>query len=327
VNRLYESFSRTTRFLTSLVPPALLFVGFFGVVGLVRIRVQGWVGTAVGIVAGASLALGLLLAYWVFFDWLNLRVIRKTLRGGSALRDGEVVAFDGFVRIEGEPMISPFSGTPCAAYTYFVASSRESSPRSGRERSVLAQGFHMVRTRIEGATHSLELCSFPAFEDDLREDASGARWGGAARALIDGLSGKAPSAGERERQSRLLEVRHTEVDEVHQDYLMGAVGPSADALVIVEEVLPLGQAVCAIGTYDRERNGLTARRSRLGPNLFVYRGSAAEISSRMDEELRRSATTVAWLLGIGALLLGLALLPVDILSRIPLIGSSVVAPS
>jgi hypothetical protein len=122
-------------------------------------------------------------------------------------------------------------------------------------------------------------------------------------------------------------VRHTEVDEVHQDYLMGAVGPSADALVIVEEVLPLGQAVCAIGTYDRERNGLTARRSRLGPNLFVYRGSAAEISSRMDEELRCSATTVAWLLGIGALLLGLALLPVDILSRIPLIGSSVVAPS
>ncbi len=305
-----------------------MFVGFFAVIGIVRLRFDGGLGVALGIVSGGSLALGILLGYWNVVDWRNLRVIRGSLgRGASAPRDGEVVAVEGFVRTKGDPMLSPFSRVPCAAYAYVVSYSRDSSSRGGRVRSVLAQGFHMVPTRIEGRARTVELRSFPSFEDALRENAPGTKWGEEARALVAALSGKARSAVERERQSGLLEVRHTSIEEVHEDYVMGDVGPSADALVIDEEVLPTGEAVTIVGTYDREKNCLTARRSRLGPNLFVYRGRAEEVLSRVGKESAGFAKATAVFLGLGGLLLGLALLPAAIISRLPLIGSKVVVSS
>jgi hypothetical protein len=322
---LDQGVSRNVRFLASLVPAIGLFVGFFAVIGIVRLRFDGGLGLALGIVSGGSLALGLLLGYWNVVDWRNLRVIRRSRGGGgSALRDGDVVAIEGIVRTQGDPMIAPFSRTPCAAYAYVVSYSRESSSRGGRERLVLAQGLHMVPTRIEGAAGSVSLRSFPSFEDGLRENAPGTKWGDEARALVEALSGKARSAGERERRSRLLEVRHTSIEEVHEDYLMSEIGPNADALVIDEEVLPAGEAVSVVGTYDRERNCLTARRSRLGPNLFVYRGRAEEVLSRVGQESAGFATATAVLLGLGVVLLGLALLPSAITSRLPLIGSRVI---
>jgi hypothetical protein len=182
----------------------------------------------------------------------------------------------------------------------------------------------MVPTRIEGAARTVALLSFPSFEDALRENAPGTKWGDEARALVAALSGKARSAVERERQSRLLEARHTSIEEVHEDYVMGEIGSSADALVIEEEVLPAGEAVSVVGTYDRERSALTARRSRLGPNLFVYRGRAEEVLSRVGKESAGLAKATAVFLGLGGLLLGLALLPAAITSRLPLIGSRVI---
>jgi hypothetical protein len=307
------------------VAAVLLFVFFFAVIGVVRSRIDGGLGVALGIASGGSLALGTLLGYWNLVDWRNLRVIRRSLSGGgSALRDGDVVAVDGFVRTKGDPMIDPFSRTPCAAYAYVVSYSRQSSSGGGSRRFVLAQGFHMVPTRIEGTARSVEVRSFPSFEDALRENVPGTKWGDEARALVKAISGKARAAEERERQSRLLELRHTSIEEVHEDYLMGEIGPSADGLVIDEEVLPAGEAVTMVGTYERERNCLTARRSRLGPNLFVYRGRAEEVLSRVGKESAGFAKAAAVLLGLGVVPLGLALLPSAITSRLPLIGSRVI---
>jgi hypothetical protein len=321
------SVSRTARFLASLVPALALFVGFFAVIGVVQSRFEGGIGLALGIAVGGSLAVGLLLSYWNLVDWLNIRIIRRTTKGGrSVLRDGEVVAFDGFVRTAGEPMTAPFSGTPCAAYAYVVAYSRHSSVRGRSVRVVLAQGFHMVRTRIEGSDRSLDLLSFPFVEDDLRETERGTKWGERARALVAAISSRASSAGEAERQSRLLEARHGSLEEVHQDYLMGEIGSNADALNIDEEVLPAGRAVTVVGTYDRERNGLTARRWRLGPNLFVYRGRTEEVLSRVGKETAGFAKAAAVLLGLGGLLLGAALSPPSIASRLPILGAAVVLP-
>lgn len=323
-----RGFVRNARFLGSLALAALVLFGFFAVVFVISSRIQGFVGVAVGIFAGACLALGVLLAYWTFADWLNLGIIRKKLRAGnSTLRDGEVVAFDGVVRIDVEPMIAPFSGTPCAAYTYVVAGSRQSISRGGGVRAEIAQGFHLVKTRIEGATQNLRLCSFPSFEDDLRENMHGRQWATEARVLIGRISGKAPSSGERERQSRLLEVRHTVLEEVHQDYCMGAVTGSGDGLVIDEEVLPVGQEVCVIGAYEKELNGLTARRSRLGANLIVYRGNAEEVLSRVGKETAGFAKTATFLVGAGVLLLGTSFLPPAWTSHLPILGLFIVNPS
>lgn len=318
--------SRTARFLASLAPPVILFVGFIGVIGVVRARIEGGLGLALGILAAISLALGAALAYWVLFDWMNLRLIRRIARGGPAPRDGEVIAFEGLVRVDREPMTSPFTRVPCAAYAYLVSYSRESSSRGGRVKTVLAQGFHMLPTRIEGPDRSLQLRAFPSFEDALRKNETGEQWGERARALTAALAGSAPSASERERQSRLFEARHTEVDQVHQDYLMGEIGPNADALVIEEEALPLDKPITAVGTYDSRAGALSSRRSRLGPNLHIYDGRATDVSSRVGDETGDIVRWVAGLLVAGVLVLGLALAPPALTSKLPLIGSSVIVP-
>jgi hypothetical protein len=185
----------------------------------------------------------------------------------------------------------------------------------------------MLPTRIEGSRGSLHLRSFPGFEDDLRENAPGTKWGDKARALVESISGRAPSAGQAERESRLLELRHGEVEEVHHDYLMGSIGPHADGLVIDEEFLPVGKAVSVIGTYDEKRSALTARRSRLGPNLMVYQGSAEEVLSRVGKEVRGFARAVAVLLVIGFVLLAIAATPASVRSKLPLLGSAAVLSS
>jgi hypothetical protein len=284
--------ARNVRFLTSLAPGVLLFVLFIAIVVIVGARFDGNAGVLLGIVAGLSAVIAVALTHAVLVDWLNLRAIRAAQRpGGHQLRDGAVVAVDGVVRVEGEPMVSPFTATRCAAYTYEVSYSKRSGRR--RKRVVLAQGFHLMRTRIDGAVHSLRLGSFPGLDSDLRRTEHGSAWSGQARALAAALGPTASSASQRQRQGRLLEVRHTIVDEVHQDYRMDEIGPHADRLDITEEVLPVDQRVCVVGAYDQERRSLTARRSRLGANLIVYRGSADEVMARVSRHNARLVMVIA----------------------------------
>ncbi len=324
---LYASIARHARFLVSLVPAFVLLLGFLGVVAGAASRLRGGVGLAISIIAAICLLLGVLLAYQISVDWLNLRVIRSgRSEGNSAPRDGRIVAFSGVVRVDAEPMTSPLSATPSAAYTYIVGNSKYSSRYQRRIRSFVAQGFHLVKTRIEGTRQSLGLRSFPSFEDDLRKNVHGKEWATQARELIDGISETAVFAVERERQARLLEVREAELEEVHQDYCTQREPGTGPGLNIEEEVLPVGQEVCVIGTYDKELNGLTARRSRLGPNLLVYRGSAEEVLLRVGKETAGFAKTAVFLVGIAVLVFGLAFSPAAWTSRLPIIGSLFVAP-
>ncbi len=320
---LTASIARNARFLVSLVPAFVLLIGFLGVVSAAASRLQGGVGVAISIIAGFCLVLGVLLAYHIGVDWLNLRVIRSgQSEQDSTLHDGGIVAFSGVVRVDDEPMASPFSGTPSAAYAYVVK-----YLRYGRKpRSFVAQGFHLVKTRIEGTRQSLGLRSFPSFEDDLRKNVRGEEWAARARELIDRISETAPFAVERERLARLLEVREAELEEVHQDYCIKRKPGAGLGLNIEEEVLPVGQEVCVIGTYDKDLNSLTARRSRLGPNLLVYRGSAEEVLSRVGKETAGFAKTAAFLVGIAVLVFGLAFSPAAWTSRLPIIGYLIVAP-
>jgi hypothetical protein len=294
------------RFLASLVPALLLLAVFFGVIGLVGTRIGGSTGGILGFVAGGSLVFAVLLAYWNAVDWLNLRLLRRSSRSATSLADGAVVAFEGVVRVDGAPLVAPLSGTRCAAYTYQISHSPQSASRGGSERAVLAQGFHLVRARIEGLAGSLALGSFPSFETGLREEADGRKWGREAAALVERLAGTAPSASQRERESRLLAVRRGEVEEVHEDFRMGAIGANVEPLILEEEVLPVDQRVCVVGTYDAERRRLVARRSRLGPNLMVYRGATSEVLARVGGEMALYTRAAVALALVAAAIVGFA---------------------
>lgn len=300
--------ARSGRVLTRMLSAAAMLAAFFLVVNVVGARIGGLAGVAAGAVAGGCLVFGVRLAYLNLVDWLDLRVIRRSPRaGGEDLRDGEVYAFDGRVRTEGAPMRSPFGGVPCAAYTYAVTGSRNSSVRSRSVRVDVAHGFHMLRTRIESAHGSLRVRSFPAFEDELRRTESGTTWGDEARALLEEIAGRASRAGEWVRRAQRLEAQRTGIDEIHRDYLNGRIGKHADGLTIVEEVLPAGEVACVIGTYEKEAGALSARRFRLGQRLVVYRGSADEVAARVGKDVGFYARAAAVSLAIGLLIVGFAL--------------------
>lgn len=300
---------RNLRFVASLVPAVVLLGAVFAVVILVAGRIGGGLGVVAGIVAGACLGLGTLLAYWIGVDWLNLQVVRMSHDAGdAALRDGELVAFEGVTRVAEDPLTSPFSAMPCAAYTYVVSASGHSSSRSRTVRVTLAQGFHMLDTRLEGAHRSLKLRSFPSFEDDLRESARGGDWGKQAGKLLERNFGTVPAANDRQRNARLLEVRDTELSEVHEDYCNNGNPSGSDGFTVEEEILPVDQSVCVVGTYDEQLGGLMAGVRRFGPNMMVYRGTAEEVLSRVGGETRKFAKIAVVLLGISALLVGTALL-------------------
>ncbi len=288
--------SRNVRFYRSLIAPAVLLFVWLALVSFVISRA----GTAIGLIAGTCFVLGLVLLYWHTADLLNLRVIRAR-RGKSEFCDGDVIAFDGMVRVHGEPLQSPFTAQPCAAYTYRISTSRGPGSHRGRSIVVLAEGFHMARCEVENADRSLPLCNLPGFEDDLRQEAHGDEWLAEAREMITQRAATATSAGQRERQGALLVARHATVEEVHRDYCMEADLGTGANLYYQEEVLPVNQILCIIGTYDAERDGLTARRRRWGHNLIVYRGSPQEVLARIRKESRFFSVAIALLVGIGVL--------------------------
>ncbi len=284
-----------------------MILGTIVVIIYINEKIPGGIGLTIALIAGISLALGVLLVYWNLVDWLNLRLVRRLVTSGDGdLKDGTVAAFSGIVRQDDAPMISPFGGVACAAYTYMaaLAGSGSSQTRSSSHRRLLAQGFHMNRTRIESATRSVRLCALPGFEDDLRQDLDGQEWAEKTAALLAAIEGSASAAGQVDAHGHLLEARHTTAEELHQDFRSRFALTNEHRLVIQEEVLPVDQPVCVVGTYDEKLDGLTARRARLGPNLMVYQGSAEEVIARVGKDLIWFARITVVLIAIG--LAGLA---------------------
>ncbi len=86
--------SRNLRVLTPLISAAVLLFATAAVIVFVNDRLPGGIGLTIALIAGISLALGVLVVYWNVVDWLNLRIIRRLLEPDNPiLRDGEVVAF------------------------------------------------------------------------------------------------------------------------------------------------------------------------------------------------------------------------------------------
>jgi hypothetical protein len=102
---------------------------------------------------------------------------------------------------------------------------------------------------------------------------------------------------------------------------MGNLGEEPELLFIQEETLPVGERMCLVGTYDRQGQRLTARRSRLGPGLMAYRGSADEVLKRVGKDLSAHGRFSATLVVVGGLLLGATLVPYELFPAWMLAGS------
>lgn len=280
----------------------------------------GCIGIVLGVGGAAAVGLGLLLGYWVGVDAFNLLLLRRFLVSGAKARDGRLIALEGRAEIEGEPRPAPFSGTPCAGYVYRVAAQRYDSRRESSSSFDLLYGAHLAPTHIVGPQMGLELASFPAFGDELRTTVTDGRWTKGAVKLAERLRGKAPLGSAKQRQERLLELQTTVVRSVDEEHCADFDPAQEASLTIEEHILPVGEDLCWIGTYDAEARALNGTRARVGPNLQIYRGNGRTVMARLAKEVRGFGLTAAGLVAVGLLMLSVPYWSPSVLEALPFLG-------
>lgn len=259
-----------------------------GVIGYVVSQLgEGW-GLMWAILAGISLGLGILLFYWNTVDWLNLRYIRELQTNQTlGLRDGTITCVTGKTRSDSKPLIAPFTQQECAGYRYSVSRST-SHGTQGQNRSrnqIVAEGLHMLATRIEGPQGSVRLGAFPAVESELRDDGIG-KWIEPCKKYLSSLIGTAPKATQLEREARKIAYERAHDGPIHEDFCMLEGVGNVSGYNMTEEVVPYNSDVCAVGNYNSLSQSLTGEKARIGPNLMIYQGTPTQVLERVGAEVR-----------------------------------------
>lgn len=298
----------TFRFLTSLIPGALLLFSVIGVFSfIVETFDNGW-GLLLAVIAVICLGFGGMTVYWNMVDWLNLKVIRRHAMGGGSIRQAEVAAFTGTVLSDEPPMESPFTKKPCAAYKYEISESRSSTTSGSKSRRVvLAEGFHMLPTRIEGPRGTFKLGAFPAVESELRSVEPSA-WTKAGWEKIRQLVGNAPRGSTLEREAAFQNALHEINGAIHTDFCQTGYKDGTNTVQVEEEYVPINEEVSIVGTYDGTWNAITTAKRRFGPELMVYKGNPQEVLDRVGKEVRTFAKVAAVLLTIFTAIMAFTLL-------------------
>ena len=311
---------KNRRFYLHIAAQVVALFGIFGVTMAAADRMANGFGVAIAIVGGVSLGLAVLLGKAVATDWLSLRALERTLvRREDEFQPGEIVAFSGVARVEGEALTTPFGGHRCCAFTFLVAGRRRSAGDStSTRRANSLQGFALAPTVIEGEAMAVRLRALPDVETDLREARNGGEWGAAAHARIRAGT-DFEQASEREGFGSLLVARAGPVEPGGRELFFGAFG-GPDELTVEEEYVPVDEPICVIGTAEADPPGLSGRRPRFGPNIVVYRGTPEDVMERVGAETR------GWMKGLRILGLIAALglippfLPTSWTAAIPLVG-------
>ena len=83
--------------------------------------------------------------------------------------------------------------------------------------------------------------------------------------------------------------------------------------------MPANVPLCADGTCEADPAGLSRRRVRPGPGMAVCRRTAAEVLSRIGDEVRGYTRVIFALSNMAILCLGLAFFPEGITGSIPVV--------
>ncbi len=304
---------------------ALLFMALFALVLESIDRMVGGWGIFIGVVGGIALLFAVLLGNAMACDWLNLRVLRRGEVTDPDAHAGAIGAVSGMPWVEGDALLSPFSGQPCAAFSYSV-NGRRRSQRSGSSdtHSALSLlGFAMRPTVIETSGASVRIQSFPVFDAEFRRNEEGDDWGNRAREMVTRLAGGGASASESGARGHLLEVQHNRIDSADASYFIADWGTPGDRLAVQEEILPVDDAVTLIGTLESDPAGISGRRRRWGGNLVAYRGEASSVRAHLEGEMKRYRTALAILVIVATTCIGLPYLPGGIIDALPLLHSLV----
>ena len=269
--------------------------------------IPGGLGLTIALLFPICMGIGVTLLYFVVADRINLKILNHFNSGtNKKFIDGEIIGFCGEVHCEGEPMISPFTDTACAAYTYSISKS-VSKTEGGTRSFLLAMGLHMNKTKIHGKSRVLNLFSFPSFEDDLRFENSGTQFAKQVNQLLAKFYDDVDERSLSQHQANLSFARNNHLDQIHQDFCQSSHPTAGTIFSIKEEILPVDVPVCVVGTYDERRQGINGCKTRFGQNLMIYKGDINNVIIKLESETSTYLKVAMVFIAIGLSCLGYAI--------------------
>lgn len=262
----------------------------------------GWIPWMMGCL---SLFFGLLLArttIGTFLDCRNLRIHRVTPE--TALADGQHVAISGRIRVEGDPVKAPFSGTECAAYSYRVTGERAAPHASELTRKQLClTGYALSSASLDCGSRRFRINAMPEVDVDLRSDAMGGEWGRLAFERIRASAETQSPTGELHAMGEMGSARESVEAPRSINIYVAPTRGTDNTLNVNEHILPADTDVTLLATYASGPDSLEGRRSG---GMKAFPGTLESRLAAMDREFRKDLKVSVMLLAVGISLTSLA---------------------
>lgn len=292
------------RFILKIVIIVPLMIGALTGIGIsveattARFGGMGWLLIVPGVLLVAAGAIGCWATAVTGLDRRGLRRYRVDPNG--SFEDGQTVALSGHVRINGEPLTTPFSQRPCAAFSFQVTGEgRSGSDNHSRQRLCLI-GFGLADAVLDCGGRSFPLRAVPEVGTDLREIATNRDWRERGMDLIEQAAEHWERSPEPDARGKRIDAGRFIQPVVETRLFVAGTRGTSNTLGITEDHVPIDQPVTIRATYDSMSNGLQGGHVR---DMKVFAGLIDDKLMVLDDEWRKGL-----MISIPLLLAGVALL-------------------
>jgi hypothetical protein len=301
MNEGRERFILKIVLIVPLMMAAVSGIGFSVEATTARFGGIGWLFIIPGVLIAAA---GALVAWATAITGLDRRGLRRyRVAPLDRIEDGQKVALSGTVRISGEPLITPFSRKPCAAFSFRVTGEgRSGSDNHSRSRLCLL-GFGLADAALDCGERSFPLRAVPDVGTDLREIATSSDWRERGMALIDQASEQWERADQPDAEGQRIQAARFVQPRVEKNLFVAGTRGTSNTLGITEDHLPIDEPVTVLATYDAMSRSLKGSHVR---DMKVFAGHLDDKLAVLDDEWRKGATVSSALLAVALVLLTLA---------------------
>lgn len=261
----------------------------------------GWLIIIPGILMVAAGVLG---GWATAITWLDRRGLeRYRADPRDRFEDGQKVALSGEVRVSGEPLITPLSQMPCAAFSFRVTGEGISASDHHSRQRLCLLGFGLADALLDCGDISFPLRAVPDVGTELREIATSSDWRERGMALIDQAAEQWDRASQADAEGKRIEAGRFVQPRLDIRLFVSGTRGTSNTLGITEDHLPIDRPVTVLATYDAVSGSLKGGHVR---DMKVFAGRIDEKLAVLDEELRKGLMVSIPLIATGVGLLTVA---------------------
>jgi hypothetical protein len=260
----------------------------------------GWLPWLLGLFA---LLGGLVAGAATVVTWLDRRGLRRhRVSPNSTIKDGQQVALSGRIRVDGDPLQSPFSEKACAGFSYQVSGqgrSRGSENSQSRTQLCLA-GFALAPAVLDCGTRQFRINAIADVDADLRSTTNGGDWGQRAFDRIRASANSMPKSTAMQVRSALEAARKQVRAPQSVDFFVASTTGTDNTISVFEDILPVDCDVTLLAAYSEISDALDGR--RLG-GMKAFPGKMDERLAALDHDFHVGRKAALIFLTIGLALL------------------------